>query len=258
MKVCAKKIKNRGDYMKDTVIVITGGHGGIGKIVVSNFLKQGAKVVVLDKDDTTSKTILENKNYTFIKTDVTKLEDLQNAHKIIESKYGYINYLISMAGINMKSEIDGIKGITFNDIDKSISLNLTAHIYLIKIMLDLIEKSNDICRRSILMISSINAITRYGLPAYSAAKSGIYGFMKSVLNELGTSNIRVNTISLGTVPHMEQEIEGDEYFENYRNHLPIKSFVRPTDVYDAIYSLLEIAKGVNGQNLVLDMGQSLR
>lgn len=174
--------------MKDTVIVITGGHGGIGKIVVSNFLKQGAKVVVLDKDDTTSKTILENKNYTFIKTDVTKLEDLQNAHKIIESKYGYINYLISMAGINMKSEIDGIKGITFNDIDKSISLNLTAHIYLIKIMLDLIEKSNDICRRSILMISSINAITRYGLPAYSAAKSGIYGFMKSVLNELGTSN----------------------------------------------------------------------
>ena len=115
--------------MKDTVIVITGGHGGIGKIVVSNFLKQGAKVVVLDKDDTTSKTILENKNYTFIKTDVTKLEDLQNAHKIIESKYGYINYLISMAGINMKSEIDGIKGITFNDIDKSISLNLTAHIY---------------------------------------------------------------------------------------------------------------------------------
>ena len=49
--------------MKDTVIVITGGHGGIGKVVASNFLKQGAKVVVLDKDDTTSKTILENKGY---------------------------------------------------------------------------------------------------------------------------------------------------------------------------------------------------
>lgn len=244
--------------MKDTVIVITGGHGGIGRVVVSNFLKQGAKVVVLDKDDTTSKAILENENYTFIKTDVTKIEELQNAHKIIENKYSYINYLISMAGINMKSEIDGIRGITFNDIDKSISLNLTAHIYLIKIMLDLIEKSKDISKRAILMISSINAITRYGLPAYSAAKSGIYGFMKSILNELGTSNIRVNTISLGTVPHMEQEIEGDEYFENYKNHLPIKSFVRPTDVYDAIYSLLEIAKGVNGQNLVLDMGQSLR
>lgn len=29
--------------MKDTVIVITGGHGGIGKVVASNFLKQGAK-----------------------------------------------------------------------------------------------------------------------------------------------------------------------------------------------------------------------
>lgn len=125
--------------MENSVIVITGGHGGIGRVVVYNLLKNGAKVIVLDKNDTTSTKIKENENYTFIKTDVTKLEDLQYAHKLIKEKYGHINYLISMAGINMKSEVNGIKGITFSDIDKSIKLNLTAHIYLIKVMLDLIE-----------------------------------------------------------------------------------------------------------------------
>ena len=243
--------------MENSVIVITGGHGGIGRVVVYNLLKNGAKVIVLDKNETTSTKIKENENYTFIKTDVTKLEDLQYAHKLIQEKYGHINYLISMAGINMKSEVNGIKGITFSDIDKSIKLNLTAHIYLIKVMLDLIEKSRAKDKRAILMISSINAITGYGLPAYSAAKSGIYGFMKSILNELGKSSIRVNTISLGTVPHMDQEVKGDEYFEHYVKHLAIKHFVRPTDVYDTIYSLLEISKCINGQNIVLDMGQSV-
>ena len=242
--------------MEDSVVVITGGHGGIGRVVVEYLLGKGAKVVVLDVNDTTSSKLKLNKNYTFIKTDVTNIKELQNAHEIIKDKFNHINHLISMAGINMKSEINGIKGITFEDIDKSIKLNLNAHIYLVKTMLDLIESTNS-DNKSIIMISSINAITRYGLPAYSAAKSGIYGFMKSILNEVGKSNIRVNTISLGTVPHMDQDIEGDEYFENYKNHLAIKSFVRPTDVADTIYSMLELSKCINGQNIVLDMGQSV-
>lgn len=243
--------------MEDTVIVITGGHGGIGKVVVNCLLKKGAKVVVLDTNDTKSSKIKSNENYTFIKTDVTNINDLQNAHDIIKEKYNHINHLISMAGINMKSEIEGIKGITFEDIDKSIKLNLNAHIYLIKTMLDLLENAKQKDNKSFLMISSINAITAYGLPAYSAAKSGIYGFMNSILNELGKSYIRVNTISLGTVPHMEQEVKGDEYFEHYVKHLAIKHFVRPNDVADTIYALLEIAKCINGQNIVLDMGQSV-
>ena len=243
--------------MEDTVFVITGGHGGIGIVLVKKLLKKDAKVVVLDVKDTSSEKVKANENYTFIKTDVTDIDELKRAYKIIKDKYNHINYLISMAGINMKSEVEGLKGMKMHDIDKSIKLNLNAHIYLIKIMIDLLENSKEKDRRAFLMISSINAITTYGLPAYSAAKAGIYGFMKSILNELGKSSIRINTLSLGTVPHMGQEIEGDEYFENYAKHLPIKHFVRPTDVADTIYFLLYITKCINGQNIILDMGQSV-
>lgn len=243
--------------MKNSVVVITGGNGGIGNIVVNKLLKENSKVIVLDINETNNLEIKNHPNYEFLKTDVTDYKQIEKVHDIIKNKYQHIDYLISMAGVNMKSEVGGLKSITIEDIDKSIKLNLNSHIYLVKIMLDLLKLKNTDEMKSIILISSINAISTYGLPAYSAAKSGLYGFMHSVVNELGESNIRINTISLGTVPHMYQEVKGDEYFENYIKDIPIKKFVRPTDVADTIYALLEITKCINGQNIILDMGQSL-
>lgn len=245
--------------MKNSVVVITGGNGGIGNVVVSDLLNRMAKVIVLDMNEVNDSNIKNNPNYEFIKADVTDYKQLEKIHDIIKDKYHHIDYLISMAGATMKSEVGGMETITFEDIDKSIKLNLNAHIYLVKIMLDLLKIPNDNKDKykSIILISSINALSTYGLPAYSAAKSGLYGFMKSIVNELGEFNIRINTISLGTIPHMSQVIDGNQYFENYMKDLPIKKFVRPTDVADTIYSLLKITKCINGQNIILDMGQVL-
>lgn len=107
------------------------------------------------------------------------------------------------------------------------------------------------------MISSINAISDHGLPAYSAAKSGLYGFMKSISREMGNIGIRVNTISLGSVPHNNEVIEGNEYFQNKLQKSAIKDLVRPKDVADTLYSLVYTMRGIVGQNIVLDMGQSI-
>ena len=107
------------------------------------------------------------------------------------------------------------------------------------------------------MISSINAIADYGLPAYSAAKSGLYGFMKSIANPMAENGIRVNTISLGTVPHNHEIIEDNEYFQEKLRKIGMKDFVRPKDVADTIYSLTYIMKGIVGHNIILDMGQSV-
>ena len=107
------------------------------------------------------------------------------------------------------------------------------------------------------MISSINAISDHGLPAYSAAKSGLYGFMKSISNSMAENRIRVNTVSLGTVPHNDETIEENEYFQTKLQKIAIKDFVRPKDVADTIFAITYITRGIIGQNIVLDMGQSI-
>lgn len=242
--------------MKQKVTLIVGGSGGIGRSVVRKFLDNGDKVIVLDLNEILDEKILSNKNFYFIKVDVTDVIQIQKAKDIIESQYEYIDNIISMAGINMKSEIGGMDTITIEDIDKSIKLNLNSHIYLLKILLDLLKKSKE-DKKSFIMISSINAISDYGLPAYSAAKAGMYGFMKAITKPMGELGIRINTISLGTVPHSKDIIENNEYFESKINKLATKEFVRPKDVADTIYSLTYLLKAVIGQNIILDMGQSV-
>lgn len=242
--------------MDKKVTLITGGNGGIGRSVIRKFLENEDKVIVLDIQELKDKKILENENFEYIKVDVTDPTQIQKAKEIIEEKYGHIDNIISMAGINMKSEIGGMETITIEDIDKSIKLNLNSHIYLVKIMLELLTKNNK-NKKTITMISSINAISDHGLPAYSAAKSGLYGFMKSIANPMAQLGIRVNTISLGTVPHSKDVIEGDEYFESKLKRIAMKEFVRPKDVADTIYSLTYITKSILGQNIILDMGQSI-
>ncbi|MBR2703968.1 MAG: SDR family oxidoreductase [Clostridia bacterium] len=240
---------------EENITVIAGGSGGIGRSVVRKFLRKGDRVIVVDINKITDENITSDEKYSFLKADITNPDDIMIAKKKIEKKFKKIDNLISMAGINMKSEIGGLETITIEDIDKSIKLNLNSHIYLIKIFLGLLEKEDAV--KNIVMISSINAISNYGLPAYSGAKAGLYGFMKAVTNELGNQGIRINTISLGTVPHSTDVIEGNEYFESKKSKLPLKEFVRPTDVADAIYSLVYRMKAIVGQNIVLDMGQSL-
>lgn len=240
--------------MEKKITVITGGNGGIGKSVVRKFLRKDI-VIVLDINSVNDEEILKNNNYHFIKIDITNPEEIEKAANEIRIKYGHVDNLISMAGVNMKSEIGGLSEITISDIDKSIKLNLNSHIYVIKIFLELLKTSAEL--KNFVMISSINAISDYGLPAYSAAKSGLYGFMKAITNELGKFKIRTNIISLGTVPHEHDEIEGNDYFESKLERLPIKEFVNPNDVADALYGLIYHMKGIIGHNIILDKGQSV-
>lgn len=240
--------------MEKRVTVISGGSGGIGRSVVRKFLETDT-VVVLDLNTISDEKILENPNFWFIKTDITNPDEIQKAKNEIQQKYGKIKNLISMAGINMVSEIGGIKEMTIDDIDKSVKLNLNSHIYLTKIFLDILEIDEDV--KNVIMVSSINAIADYGLPAYSAAKAGIYGFMKSVVNELGRYNVRINTISLGTVPHKKDIVDGVEYYESKRSTLTLREFLKPKDVAETLYALIYVTRGIVGQNIVLDMGQSV-
>ena len=238
------------------VTVITGGSGGIGRSVVRQFLRNNDKVIVLDVNEIKDENILQNENFYFIKTDVTDPSKIEEAKNIIEEKYGNVDNIISMAGINMKSEIGGMATITIEDIDRSIKLNLNSHIYTVKIFLELLKKCEK-PRKTVTMISSINAIKDYGLPAYSAGKAGVYGFMNAIAREMGALGIRINTISLGTVPHNGESIENKEYYDSKIPTLAIKEFVRPRDVANTIDSLVNHMHAIIGQNIILDMGQSI-
>ena len=131
-------------------------------------------------------------------------------------------------------------------------MNLTSHLYLTKIFLPLIEKEeND---KSIVLISSINALKGYGAPAYSSSKAGLYGFVKSMTSELGETGIRINAVSPGTVP-TPRTLAQHDIFEEFKKTMPLHDFASVDDVADVVFSITNITKKVTGQNIVIDAGQ---
>lgn len=239
--------------MNKDIVLITGGCGNIAKHIVEKYLNSGAKVIATDLKE----KIFEysnNENYEFYELDVTNIEQIQNLYKIIYLKYGRITHLISAAGMPINTEIDGLETATFEDINKSIQLNLAGHIYMTKIFLPLLEKEDN--NKNVVLISSVNALKTFNLPIYSAAKAGIIGFMKAITKEFGRKNIRVNVVSPGTVP-TEQDIKSNGNFYNYRykDMLALKDFTKPTDIADTIYCITNEMLAVTGQNIVVDSGQ---
>lgn len=242
--------------MEKEIVLITGGDGNIAQEIVKKYLENGSVVIATDIHENTSNSeFLKNENYEYYQLDVTNIEDLKNVYNKIQEKYGRITHLISAAGRPMPTEIDGIQSVTFEEIEKSINLNLTSHIYIVKIFLQLLEneKKNN---KTITLISSVNALKTFNLPVYSAAKSGIYGIMKALTKELGRKNIRINVVSPGTVPTKE-EIASNGNFYNYRykDMLALNEFTKQSDIADAVYALTNITKAITGQNIVVDSGQ---
>lgn len=80
---------------------------------------------------------------------------------------------------------------------KSIDINLMGHVNVIHEFYPYMKNLNG--QKSITMISSINSFASYGLAGYSAAKSGLNGFMYAIAQELSRYNIRINIVSPGTV-----------------------------------------------------------
>ena len=242
--------------MEKEIVLITGGAGNIAQEIVKKYLENGSVVIATDIHENTSNSeFLKNENYEYYQADVTNIEDLKNVYNKIQEKYGRITHLISAAGRPMPTEIDGIQSVTFEEIEKSINLNLTSHIYIVKIFLQLLEneKKNN---KTITLISSVNALKTFNLPVYSAAKSGIYGIMKALTKELGRKNTRINVVSPGTVPTKE-EIASNGNFYNYRykDMLALNEFTKQSDIADAVYALTNITKAITGQNIVVDSGQ---
>ena len=240
---------------KKEIILLFGGDGKIAQAIVKKYLDLHCVVIAVDKKEKNdNEDFTKNENYYYFSTDITNVDGLKNLYNILYNKFGYVSHIISAAGGPVKSELEGIHAITFEDIDKSIKLNLSSHLYITKIFLPLLKMSTE-KNRSIVIVSSVNAIKSFDLPAYSASKSGIFGFMNSIVRVLGKENIRINTFTPGTVA-TKQEVEEKYYNYKYKDMMALSSFTSPDDIADVMYSLTHIAKAITGQNIIVDSGQT--
>ena len=113
---------------------------------------------------------------------------------------------------------------------------------------------------SIIYISSSSALDgNSGRSAYSSSKSALLTQAKTLSNELGVYNIRVNTICPGGVHDENNPVQNKNFWENYCYKTPLNRMGKPEEIATAALFLCSPASSyVTGEVLVVDGGYTTR
>ncbi|MEO5891060.1 MAG: SDR family oxidoreductase [Ferruginibacter sp.] len=255
------------NLLENKSIVIVGGTTGLGLSAARAFIKNGANVVVIGRDEENvfdAKKLLGDRAEA-VCADAIEPGTANLAIDICLEKFGGFDGLYHVAGGSGRKMGDGpLHELTLDGWNKTIALNLTSLMLsnqaAVKQFLQLRKGGTILNMGSVLGYSP--SPTFFSTHAYAAAKSAIIGFTKSVAAYYAANNIRVNVIAPGLVETpMARRAAGDETILSFiktKQPLDAGRIGQPEDLDGlAVYFMSGQSKFTTGQVIAVDGGWSV-
>jgi NAD(P)-dependent dehydrogenase (short-subunit alcohol dehydrogenase family) len=237
------------------VAVVTGGSDGLGKDLVCRLIALGCRVFFCGRDPRKGAAVARKlgKTATFIQSDLGDPEQACAFIAEVRARASAIDYLVNNAAIDPRIEF---RTATVAEFDRLIAINLRSYFVVAQAALPALEKGKG---KAVLNICTTNYMLGLApFTVYNAAKSGIIGFTRSLARELGPVGIRVNALSPGwimTAKQLREHVQERDKRELLEAQC-LKRLMVPADVTPAMLFLLSsAARGITGQNLVVDGGK---
>lgn len=236
--------------------LITGGIGGLGTAIARSLADRGHQVLVTYYvADNPDEWLTEQKElgYDFkaYPVDVADFASCQKMIKQIHDDGFKVDMLINNAGITKDRSFRKMSQEQWDDVLRT---NLDSVFNVTKqVIEDMLESGWG----RIVSISSVNGSKgQFGQANYSSAKSGMYGFSKSLALEFASKGITVNTISPGyikteMVAAMPQEIVEEQIIPQ----IPVGRLGKPEEIGELVaYLCSESAAFITGANIAINGG----
>ncbi|HPF67427.1 MAG TPA: 3-oxoacyl-[acyl-carrier-protein] reductase [Flavobacteriales bacterium] len=231
--------------------LVTGGTRGIGRGIVERFVEEGADVAFTyvsspDKANELAEELAKGgRKVVAIQSDAGDFNAAQAAVDQAVTDLGRLDVLVNNAGITRDQLL---MRMSEEDWDNVIATNLKSVFNMTKAVMRTMLKQRS---GSIINMSSVVGVKgNAGQSNYAASKAGIIGFTKSVALELGSRNIRSNSIAPGFI---ETEMTGaldEKVVEEWRQAIPLKRGGTPADVANACVFLgSDLSAYITGQTL---------
>lgn len=180
-------------------VIVTGGGSNIGRGISLAFVREGSNVVIAEIDEGQGQKVVEEAKGSsgqaiVIKTDVTKLDEVDSMVKKALDEFKKIDVLINNVGWDIPQPFTNT---TEEFWDKVISLNYRSDLNCIKAVLPyMIEQKSG----AIVSISSdAGRVGEFREAVYSGCKAGVIALSKAVAREVGRNGIRLNVVCPGVV-----------------------------------------------------------
>jgi NAD(P)-dependent dehydrogenase (short-subunit alcohol dehydrogenase family) len=242
--------------LEGKVAVITGGSSGIGLATAKLFQQAGAKIAISGRNQKSLDDAVRElaAGVVAVRSDVSKLSDLDALFDLVVKKLGRIDVLFANAGIARFAPLTDVSEDLY---DETFDINVKGVFFTIQ---KAIPQMND--NGSIILNTSF--VNQAGVPTtsvYAASKAAVRSLARGVASELAARGIRVNVVSPGPISTPlygklglpKETVEA--FAANIVSQVPLKRFGKPEEVaQSALFLASNASSYVTGVELNVDGG----
>ena len=246
--------------LEDKIALVTGGGAGIGRAIAETFAREGAHVVVADRDGDAARevadTIVKSNGAAQAQTvDVTDTSQVKALMQRLADAFERLDVLVNNAGVGERSDFRHLDDAAWDKVWKT---NVDGTVRCSREAFDLLKASG---KGSIINLSSVMATkhTRQ-MSVYSATKGAVSALSRSLAVEYAPYGIRVNALCPGYVETalIGRYMAKPMIAKALLTQTPLRRFGTPQDIANAaLFLASDEAAYITGAGLHVDGGMNV-
>jgi meso-butanediol dehydrogenase/(S,S)-butanediol dehydrogenase/diacetyl reductase len=254
--------------LANKIAIVTGGGGGIGRAVGELFCREGASVLLFDRDDESlekaASKIREQVSDARIETfvgDISDYEQVTGAVACAVDRFGGLTVLVNNAAIR---DVSSIENSQLGAWESLMAVNLLGAVNLCKAALSELRRDRT---SSVVNVSSVYGVmARKNWGIYDATKAALISLTRTLACEEAEYGLRVNAVCVASTltpytierAYQTRNMTEDDLIREAKDSNLMRRWAQPMEIaYPILWLASDEASFITGATLMVDAGRSI-